>query len=874
MLFSIAVAACGGGGGSSVPAPTPVTPAATYAISGTITGASGVVAVSLGGASTATTSAATNGTYSFTGLANGSYTVTPTATGNLFVPAQLAVNISGANVTGQDFTATQSTAATYSISGAVSGAVTSGVKIDFGTAGSTLTATGGTYTMPGLVAATYTVTPSLTGYTFNPTSASITIVAGNVMTGADFTATAIPVAHTLSGTVSGAPAGVSIDVTGTATAHTTTAAGGTYTLSLYDGTYTVTPTLSGYTFNPNSASVTMSGAAKTQNFVGTANTAVKATVNGTVTGAWVQGVNIAMSGGQTGTTTTNASGNYSFANLPSDQTYTFTPSLAGYTFAASSVSATIPPGSSATVAASAVVATSVVPSTSISGTVSYPIGTNTGGIRIQAYWTNCTGGCAVAGTTIAAPGAYTINGLQPGMYDVIAEMDAQGTGQENVNNPVSPASTGVDTTAGNATGINLTLADPAAPAAAAPTGLSVAPGNGVGLVQYTPATDINGQEIATGYQLTWGTLAGTPTGSGSKFFAAQGTNTTVYMLSGVTNGTYYFQLTACVGGTAPDCTAGATSTASSVVSGPVVVGATTGTYNVSGTVTFSGTTTTAPMYIAIHNNAGAYVQRIAAPLSSPVSYSISGVPAGDYNVAVIIDNNDNGEIDAGDISNANENQGGPGLTVTTATTFDMTLSNASSTAQVTTDHQFDSTVTPADTYSVSQSLNDGTKRIVKAILFSGANMALPLDMPLSYGSFSNYGSYVPQAPGFGDTYQFLVTYSDGTSEVVSGSVNGVLGASALATNLNVTNPTTPTPTFTWTPAATPPTGCSEFLDIGSGWYYPQSSTGLPCSTNSVLYNADGMAPPLGTNTGNIYPWWVMTQDVNGNTASATGYFTN
>jgi len=81
---------------------------------------------------------------------------------------------------------------TYSISGAVSGAVTSGVTMTLSGAGTgtTTTATGGTYTFSGLANGTYTVTPSLTGYTFSPTSTSVTIASAN-QTGKNFTATAV-----------------------------------------------------------------------------------------------------------------------------------------------------------------------------------------------------------------------------------------------------------------------------------------------------------------------------------------------------------------------------------------------------------------------------------------------------------------------------------------------------------------------------------------------------------------------------------------------------------------------------------------------------------------------------------------------------------
>ena len=105
-----ALVSCGGGGsGSSLDPPASVsTP--TYLITGTITegattGVSGVT-VTLSGASSASTVTDASGNYSFSGLGSGNYTMTPSLTGYTFSPADLAVTVTGADVTGQNFTAT------------------------------------------------------------------------------------------------------------------------------------------------------------------------------------------------------------------------------------------------------------------------------------------------------------------------------------------------------------------------------------------------------------------------------------------------------------------------------------------------------------------------------------------------------------------------------------------------------------------------------------------------------------------------------------------------------------------------------------------------------------------------------------------------
>jgi parallel beta-helix repeat protein len=79
----------------------------TYSISGTITPAangSGTT-VTLSGAAGATTTANSAGNFTFTGLANGSYAVTAHKNGFSFSPADLQVTVTGANVTGANFSA-------------------------------------------------------------------------------------------------------------------------------------------------------------------------------------------------------------------------------------------------------------------------------------------------------------------------------------------------------------------------------------------------------------------------------------------------------------------------------------------------------------------------------------------------------------------------------------------------------------------------------------------------------------------------------------------------------------------------------------------------------------------------------------------------
>jgi pre-peptidase len=79
---------------------TVTTAAATYSISGSAGTSSATITA---GTASAMSDASNN--YTVSGLANGTYTVTPTKSGCTFSPASLSVTVSGANVTGQNFTA-------------------------------------------------------------------------------------------------------------------------------------------------------------------------------------------------------------------------------------------------------------------------------------------------------------------------------------------------------------------------------------------------------------------------------------------------------------------------------------------------------------------------------------------------------------------------------------------------------------------------------------------------------------------------------------------------------------------------------------------------------------------------------------------------
>jgi hypothetical protein len=659
--------------------------------------------------------------------------------------------------------------------------------------------------------------------------------------------------YSISGTVSD-PIGVTITVTGgTSNTGAITDASGKYTVTgLHDGNYTVTPSKQGYTFTPASTNITIHGANMTvTNF--TAGAAVRANVSGAVSGTWVEGVTITMSNGAIGTTASDAAGSYSFPGLASGVTYTFTPALAGYTFTPASSTVDIPQASSAPVAVPAMSAAATIASYSISGTVSYPVGMNTGPIAIRLI--PCPGCSSVSGTVAESGGAYTVRGLQPGNYTVVAEMEVPGTVSPNATNPFGISGPVSVSVANPNPAVNVTVADPpTVPAPGTPGSLRVAPGDSSALVMYSPAEGAYGREHATSYKIYWGTDVAASTGGGSATFAAQGDRTiNFHVLSGLGNGAVlYFRMSSFVG---------ATESAPSAVTGPVTIGATSGLNTVSGAVTFPAAATGTLIVGLYSSTTGVYFTRIAIT-ANPQSYSIAGVANGGYFPFAVVDTNSNGAIDSGEISSVNAIGGLITVGGGTTTTRNFTLSPASATASVSTEHYRDGT--GWHSYRLMLGVNDGIKRAVAVTLVSGLNVAVPMDM-----SANRVISLDPNTrPNTGDSYMFRVTFADGSTANIPASVSGVLDS--FATNLAASAGTTPT--FSW--GAPSPLLSTSYIyrlvlwgDTDQiSWRYPQDF-GLPSSTLSVLYNGAVLT------SGNSYQWGVQVRDANGNSATSPSNFT-
>jgi hypothetical protein len=320
---------------------------ATFSISGSA-GTSGAT-VSAGSAS-ATSDASNN--YSIANLAAGTYTVTPSKSGCTFSPSSQSVTITSANVTGVNFTAT-CTAPTFSISGNVG---TSGATVTAGSSSTTSDASSN-YSMSGFAAGTYTVTPSKSGCTFSPASASVTITSANVT--ANFTATCgsgdtqltSGVALTGQSVALGAWKYYYITVPAGATNLTFATTNATADVDIYTQ-FNAKPTSSTYICRPytSSGNETCSQANPSSGtwWVGVNGYAAGSyTITATVTMP-VATFSISGNAGTSGATvtagsqgaTSDASSNYTISGL-ANGTYTVTPAKSGCTFSPASQSVSV-----------------------------------------------------------------------------------------------------------------------------------------------------------------------------------------------------------------------------------------------------------------------------------------------------------------------------------------------------------------------------------------------------------------------------------------------------------------------------------------------------------------------------------------------------
>ena len=258
------------------------------------------------------------GNYSISVSDNWSGAVTPTKTGYTFDPTSLVHDNVIADVTDQNYTATID-------SNSISGNTGVGVTILSWSDGSakTITSDGsGDYSLNVSYDWSGIITPSKTGYTFDPTSNDYTNVIAD-LSNEDYSATLD--SNSISGNTG--VGGVTLNWDDGSAKSFTSGGTGNYSINVsYDWTGTITPSKTGYTFDPTSNDYTnVIADLSNEDYSATLDSYIISgnTETGNATLSWTDGT--------LQTTTSDINGNYSL-NVSYNWSGTVSPSKIGFTF--------------------------------------------------------------------------------------------------------------------------------------------------------------------------------------------------------------------------------------------------------------------------------------------------------------------------------------------------------------------------------------------------------------------------------------------------------------------------------------------------------------------------------------------------------------
>ena len=530
----------------------------------------------------------------------------------------------------------------------------------------------------------------------------------------------------------------------------------------------------------------------------------------------------------------------------------------------------------------------------VSGTVTYT-GSQTGWVYLQLVPSSGCSDCndrlgtAINATTsgaLASGASFTIHGVQPGTYTLQAFMDIVGQGAQNASDPVG-STTNVTVSSANLTGEGIAIANPSAVTlASAPTINGVSTFSSGAFVTVNPLVNGSNIETATSYNLRWSTSSSFGSGVSTQNLAATGANGgKPWIVSGLSAGqTYYFEVQGVAGSS--------TSPWSSASSG-VTIAAPSGANVVTGTVTWTGTAT-GPLYVGFYDqNTGNVYAAVEGsktnPPTSGVSYTVDVPTGSNYYFFGVIDQNNDGLIGLGDISNTNGS--GSSVAINGSTTMNLALPSASSIVAVRT--QSSEQITSGGT-STSYQLDlrdDGVVKLPVAVeLTSGPHVVVPADIATgAFGNDDDEFDYWPNingaTPSVGDTYSFNVTYSDGSTGTVTAAVTAVLNAFAtLVSPAPLATGASATPNFDWTDPANASSYSYQFQLENSNyntiWEIPpqhSGSNGFSSSITSITWDVDptdsGDLPSDSSLFGNAtYYWSITSSDSNENSAQVQASF--
>jgi hypothetical protein len=474
---------------------------------------------------------------------------------------------------------------------------------------------------------------------------------------------------------------------------------------------------------------------------------------------------------------------------------------------------------------------------SVSGTVSY-VGVLTG--RVYVYVEDMTGR-KLAGTTLSAPGPFTIRGVKGlGSLRLSAFMDAIGTA--DFLETGDPSGLSLFQLAGaDVTNVAVELEEPYVLGwLPDPPGLvEVTPAPGAAWVKWEKET----WDEATNYRVYWSTTA-KPNKANHLGSLEVTAKSDFAFVSGLTPGTTYFFSVSTL-------TAGSESTAKQ--GGSVVASALTGGVKLTGVVRM-GNLTNPPAALYVFAKAGngtTLFQRIENPVH-PQAFSLPGAIGGKYSVWAVVDFAGDGKVDLTDVSNLDE----PEIIVVPATgaapVAEIKLRTSNCRALGPGEHVRDAT---GDHYFLQVDLLGQKKLPVSAVL-TGTGLTSAWDLPANvnrYLATVDLGKTPPTA----GTWTLSVAYSDGGAQTYTFTPLFLAG---------VATPTAPIgasvkiPTLTWTAPSPAPASYTQtvmvYRNATQMWASPEQAS----TVNSILYAGKALT------TGLAYTWYVVVKDVDGNSS--------
>jgi len=529
-------------------------------------------------------------------------------------------------------------------------------------------------------------------------------------------------------------------------------------------------------------------------------------------------------------------------------------------------------------------------SVTFSGTVTYT-GTHEGPIYLSLSESYGGGnGNTVGGTTLGGPGPFTIHGASVSggnnaQLVLTAWMDGT-AGQTplyvSTTDPYVSSPFAYPTTV-SVSGITLALVDPLSAVPTVPTQAPdlVLAGDGSALVVFESTS------VADHYKVyAMSSSAGSCTNAGTLEAVSSVTvpawlNQVVFV-SGLVNGSSYCFAYSSIAN-------GVESALSPIFnSAPVTIGAATGGVTVSGSITDAQFPNTGVLYVAAliggqQPVAFARVEQTA----NPQPYTIEGLSPGTYNLAVVDDPSDLGYISATAATDTNGNNA-PTFTVsnTAVTGLDYTLAAAADPVATITSFTYASYASSSPTAALSVPYTSlradvsGGDSLIYAVTIDSGPGIVPADMGIDTNNNGNgtadWTYQFPNSstlPANGSTYQFTV-YAAATT--VASSPQGVFnGAVGIATNTSPSNGdilATATPSFSWGAPSSPPASYTYEVDVydASNGNQLWQLRNIPSTTTQAVYNSDGKGQTL--NDGNYY-WQVQVSSADGSASTVQSYFT-